>query len=544
MDVVAVAEGRAGVPEFYNFAVDCVGRWATQRPGAPAMHWINESGSTQLRLTFSQINERACRAAAVFRAAGIKAGDRVLVITHRIPQWWEAVLGLMRIGAVPIPGTPLLTPKDISYRLQVAEAAGIIADEAAVEKVSDFSGPRFAIGMQREGWVDYCAAADAALPDMAAQPTRSSDAAIIYFTSGTTGDAKMVVHTHASYGIAHAITGAHWLDLGHDDIIWALADTGWGKTAWSNYFGPWLMGACVFVMDMRGKFDPALILKTLCNQPISVFCAPATAFRLLVRRDLHACKFKALRHCVSAGESLNAPLYAQWLSGTGLHIYEGYGQTETVLCIANVRSHNRPIRPGSMGHATPGFTIGIVDDAGHALPPGSEGNLAVRVRPQRPVGLFREYWKNAAETASRFVGDWYLTGDRGVCDEEGYFWFVGRSDDVINSSSYRIGPSEVESALLEHPAVLESAAIGAPDPMRGEVVKSFIVLREGYEPSDTLKKELQAHCKRVTAPYKYPRQIEFVTELPKTISGKIRRGELKRRELLKPRPAPHADAGA
>jgi len=537
MDVLAVATGREPVPEYWNFTQDCVEQWAKMRPDAPALLWVNETRTQRLTVSFSQMAERARRASVFFHQQGIKPGDRVMVIANRIVQWWEVVLGLMRMGAVPIPGTPLLTPRDIAYRLEVSSAVAIVTDEAAMDKIGAFAGRRFSLGLAREGWVDYDHGSATVSGDFDPPRTRSDDTAIVYFTSGTTGDAKMVIHTHASYGIGHALTAHYWLDLKPQDTIWALADTGWGKTAWSSLFGPWSMGACVFVMDMRGKFDPGLILQTLCDETITVFCAPATALRLLVRKDLHTYRFKALRHCVSAGESLNAPLYSQWLNGTGLHIYEGYGQTETVLCVANIRAHALPIRPGSMGQAVPGFEVSVLDDNGQELAENAEGNLAIRVKPRRPVGLFQSYWKSPAETAARYLGDWYLTGDRGLVDEEGYFWFVGRSDDVINSSSYRIGPTEVESALLEHPAVLESAAVGVPDAMRGEVVKSFIVLRPGFEPSEAMKKELQAHCKRVTAPYKYPRQIEFVHELPKTISGKIRRGELKRLELLKPRPS-------
>lgn len=518
------------VPTYFNFARDVVERWASERPEALALWWVEENGPRQQQITFAQLAESARQATDLFAAMGIQRGDRVLLILPRIPQWWVAMLGLIRLGAIPIPGTPLLTAKDIRYRLDVAGISAIITDGAGAAKVEDFNGIRLIVDGQKSGWIDFNAAFAEPHPHVEPPLTRGDDPGIIYFTSGTVGEAKMVLHTQASYGLGHRITGQYWLDLRSDDVIWALADTGWGKTAWSSFYGPWLMGSCVFVMDMRGKFDANTVLRALAHYPITVFCAPATALRLLVRKDLSAYRFPHLRHCVSAGEALNPPVMATWKAATGLTIYEGYGQTETVLLVGNFRSLNSEVRPGSMGRPSPGFEVGLVDEDGVELPAGTEGHLAVRVKPNRPLGFFREYWCNPEGTASRFIGDWYLTGDMATRDADGYYWFVGRSDDVINSSSYRIGPSEVESALLEHPAVLEAAAIGVPEEMRGEIVKAFVVLRDGYTASESLKHELQTHCKRVTAPYKYPRQIEFIAELPKTVSGKTRRVELRLRD--------------
>jgi acetyl-CoA synthetase/medium-chain acyl-CoA synthetase len=530
MDVRAIAAGLQPPPEHYNFCADIVEQLAATRGDKVALWWATEEGKSQHQFTFAEIAREARKASAVFAANGIGKGDRVVVILQRVPQWWFAMLGLIRLGAIPIPGTPLLTWKDIRYRLEIAEVKAIVTDSEGAAKIAEFSGTRFIAGGQHDGWIDFDAARAAALNDQPATRTRSSDPGIIYFTSGTTGDAKMVLHSQMGYGLAHAITAGHWLDLHDTDLIWALADTGWGKTAWSSFFGPWLMGAGVFVLDMRSKFDPGLVLRTLADFPITVFCAPATALRLLVRRDLHQHKFPHLRHCVSAGEALNVPVYEAWKSGTGLDIYEAYGQTETVCSVANSRSTGKAIKPGSMGLPCPGFDVQIVDNHGRPLPPNTEGNIAIRVKPQRPVGMFMEYWKNPQETADRHVGDFYFTGDTAQRDEDGYFWFCGRSDDVINSSSYRIGPSEVEDSLLSHPAVLECAAIGVPDEMRGEVVKAFIVLRPGFTASDHLKHDIQTHCKRVTAPYKYPRQIEFIEALPKTVSGKTRRVALRQLE--------------
>lgn len=528
------------IPQHYNFAHDVIERLGRERPADLALWWVAENGGGERKVSFSEMAAELRRAAAYFASLGIQRGDCVMVILQRVPEWWIAVLGLIRLGAVPIPGTPLLTAKDITYRVKAASVRGIITDAAGAAKAGEFAGHRILVGGALPGWSDFNAGVRAAEANPPYEPSRSSDPGIIYFTSGTTGEAKMVLHTQVSYGIGHRATG-EWLDLKESDLIWALADTGWAKTAWSNFFGPWLMGAAVFTLDMRGKFDPHLILETLAKFPITVFCCPATALRLLVRKDLSAFKFPHLRHCVSAGEALNPPVYKTWKDATGLPIYEGYGQTESVVMVANRRRDGREIRPGSMGHPTPGFDLAIVDEDGHELPAGAVGQLAIRVQPQRPLGLFQEYWRNPEENAQRFVGPWYLTGDTAQRDAEGYYWFVGRADDVINSASYRIGPGEVESALLEHPAVLECAAVGVPEEMRGEIVKAFVVLREGYTAGEPLQHELQTHCKTVTAPYKYPRLIEFVPSLPKTVSGKIRRTELRARERLHPSSLhPHA----
>jgi len=516
-------------PASFNFTRDVMERWARERPEELALWCVEENGRNEQKFSFRRLVENARRAAAFFHTAGIRRGDRVLVILPRVPQWWIALLGLTRLGAVPIPGTPLLTAKDIRYRVETAEARAILTDPEGATKVEDFGGVRLLVGTERPGWTSFDAGLLAASPDFDSEPTRSDDPGIIYFTSGTTGPPKMVLHTQASYGLGHRLTGELWLDLKPGDVHWCLTDTGWAKAAWSCLFGPWQMGACVFTVDARGKFDPTAALRTLTHYPITTWCAPPTALRLIVREDLSAYRFTHLRHCVSAGEPLNPEVLAAWKSATGLTIYEGYGQTETVVLVGNFPSRGEEVRPGSMGKPTPGFTVALLDDDLNELPSGQEGEVAVRVKPERPLGLFQEYWRNPAENAARFRGDWYLTGDRALRDKDGNFWFVGRGDDVIKSSSYRIGPFEVESALLEHEAVLEAAVVGKPDAVRGQIVKAFVVLRKGRAPIEELKAELQEHCKRVTAPYKYPREIEFVAELPKTISGKIRRVELRQR---------------
>ena len=519
-----------GPPLYFNFARDVVERWARERPDAPALWCVGESGAKEQRYSFRQITEDFRRAASFFNDLGIRRGDRVLLITPRLPQWWVAMLGLVRLGAVPIPGTPLLTAKDIRYRLETAEATALITDaEGAAKAEGSQVYHRVLAGGERPGWINFDAGVRDADASFDPEPTRSDEPGIIYFTSGTTGPPKMVLHTQASYGLGHRLTGELWLDLKPNDVHWCLTDTGWAKAAWSCFFGPWQMGACVFAVDSRGRFDPVAALRTLGQYPITTWCAPPTALRLIVREDLSACRFSHLRHCVSAGEPLNPEVIAAWKEATGHTIYEGYGQTETVVLIGNFRSLGEKVRPGSMGKPTPEFTVALLDENLQELSAGREGEVAVRVRPERPLGLFREYWRNPNENAARFREDWYLTGDRAARDAEGYYWFVGRADDVIKSSSYRIGPFEVERALIEHPAVLEAAVVGKPDPVRGQIVKAFVVLRKDRAPSEELRAQLQAHCKKVTAPYKYPREIEFVAELPKTISGKIRRVELRQR---------------
>jgi acetyl-CoA synthetase len=359
---------------------------------------------------------------------------------------------------------------------------------------------------------------------------------LLYFTSGTVAYPKMVQHTHASYGIGHTITARFWQDLKEGDVHWAISDTGWAKAGWSKLFGQWALGATVVQMDM-GKPDADLVLSTIARHEVTTFCAPPTLYRMLVLTDLQKHDLSKLRHCIAAGEPLNPEVIRIWDEGTGgLVIHDGYGQTETVNLVANYRC--LPLRPGSMGKPTPGFDVQIVDESGSTLAADGEGHIAVRVTPERPVGMFAGYWKDPDATAAAFQNGWYYTGDKARRDEDGYFWFEGRSDDVITSSAYRIGPFEVESALVEHPAVAEAAVVGKDDPDRTQIVTAFVILAPGAAPSDSLKTELQDHVKRVTAPYKYPREIYFVEEVPKTVSGKIRRGELRERLRTEARASP------
>lgn len=518
--------------EHFNFGDEIVDGWAKQRPDRPALCLAGPEGLQQT--TWSKISGRSNRVAQAMTELNLQRGERVLVLLPKIVSWWETLVGLLKAGLVAMPGTSLLTSRDLEYRIGVSEAAAVITDAEGAEKIDAIADRlpslrhRIVVSeTARTGWQRYEDLLSTGQSSQPCSPTRSDDPALIYFTSGTTGMPKMVLHTHASYGLGHVVTGRLWLDLCEDDLHWNISDTGWAKAAWSSLFGPWLCGATVFVQSSTGKFQPEDVLTCLNEYPITTLCAAPTIYRRLVQLDLKNFRPKALRQCVAAGEPLNPEVIAVWNDATGMTIRDGYGQTETVLLCANFPGVE--VRPGSMGLPTPGFDLAVIDESGNRLPPGQEGRVAVRVEPQRPLALFQEYWRNPAATALAFQNGWYTTGDCASIDSDGYFWFVGRDDDVITSSAYRIGPFEVESALIEHPAVVEAAVIGKPDPVRSEIVKAYVVLAKGWQPSDELKTELQDHVKRVTAPYKYPREIEFVADLPKTVSGKIRRIELRRR---------------
>ena len=516
----------AAQPDHFNFSTHVIDKWAKTNPEVFGLWCVDAASGMEEKITFRQLSVLSQQAANFFEASGLKRGDRILLMLPRIWPWWVSMLGLIRIGAVPVPATLLLTRGDVSYRLQTAAINAVITTAAGIEKVEGFEGLRFLAGHAAPflGWLDFEAGINSASQTHAAKPTHKDDPGIIYFTSATTGEPKMVLHTQASYGMGHRLTGELLLDCRLGEVHWNISDLGWGKAAWSSFYGPWQMGACVFALNFD-KFDPVETLNTLARYPIATWCVPPTALRLLARQDLSKWKFPTLRHCVTAGEPLNPGVFKIWQLATGLEFHEGYGQTETVVLVGNFKG--QPVRPGSMGKATPGIQVAVLDSDLQELPAGREGEIAVRVRPVGPPGLFREYLDCPEAMASHFRGDWYLTGDRAVRDSEGYFWFVGRKDDVIKSSGYRIGPFEVERAMLEHPAVLDVAVVGKPDEIRGQIVKAFVVLNPQFAPSESLRRELQQHCKATTAPYKYPREIEFMQALPKTISDKTRRFKLR-----------------
>ncbi|MFZ7127965.1 MAG: AMP-binding protein [Desulfobacterales bacterium] len=525
------AEFKWEVPEYFNFAGEVVDKWA-QDPEKLAMLWVDDDGR-EIRKTFRDFSLTSKRLANALSSQGVKRGDVVILILPRNIEWWDTFTACIRMGALVAPGTTQLTAKDIKYRVNTAEATCIITNPAIAARFDEVAAEcptvasKIVITEPRDGWLFYDDVIAGASEEFQTAKTRSDDSCIVYFTSGTTGYPKMALHTHASYPIGHFVTGKYWLDLKPEDMHWNVSDTGWAKAAWSSYFGPWNMGATLFTHHTE-RFDPKKTLELLAQYPVTTMCGAPTIYRMLVLQDLSQFKFPHLRHCVGAGEPLNPEIIEIWKKATGCTIRDGYGQTETVCLCGNFPC----IEPrfGSMGKPTPGFNLKVIDDNGDILPPNTEGDIAIRVDPVRPVGLFKEYWKEPDRTASVYRNGWYLTGDRAYVDEDGYFWFVGRSDDVILTSGYRIGPFEVESALIEHPAVAESAVVSSPDDTRGEVVKAFVILAPGYEASDALVKELQDHVKKVTAPYKYPRKIDFVDELPKTVSGKIRRIDLRNQE--------------
>jgi len=520
------------VPERYNWAYEVFDEWGKD-PAKVAMVWVAPDGQTTRSITFAEMSERSKRVANALTALGAKRGDRVFIMLHRVVEWWEVMLGCMRSGIVPVPGTTLLTTKDIAYRINVSDTTIAITDPENHEKLdavrADCPTLKEVVVVGGKGPLhEYEDLLAAASPDLPHPNNLSSDPLNIYFTSGTTGHPKMVLNTHATYPIGHVATGKFWLDNRPTDLHWTLADTGWAQASWTSFYAPWNMGAAVFIWDQRGRFSARETMDIFERFPITTFFAPPTVYRMMVLEDLTEFKPKALRHTIGAGEAVNPEVIDSWREGTGHHIWEGYGQTESTLLAATFPGME--YRPGSMGVTAPGYYMAVVDEQGNELPDGTEGELAVKTEPEWPVGLFPEYWRNPEANAKAFHDGWYYTGDLVSRDKDGYFWFVGRADDVIISASYRIGPFEVESALLEHPAVAEAAVVGKPHPLRGSIVKAFVVLTETNKPTDDLVKALQDHVKNVTAPYKYPREIEFMADLPKTISGKIRRTELRRRD--------------
>jgi acyl-coenzyme A synthetase/AMP-(fatty) acid ligase len=527
---------RLEVPARFNYTRDVIETRARATPEALALLAAGPDGEITRRLTFADLARASNRVANALRAQGVGKGDPVFVMLPRIPEWHLALLGCIRIGAIPMPATPLLTPRDVAYRIGRAEATVALTDGDGARKVDQARAEcptlRQAIcvgdGRPDGRWLDWGELVDRASDGPPhAEPTASDDPMIVYFTSGTTGYPKMVLHTQASYGIGHEITARFWQDLHPNDLHWTFSDTGWAKAAWGMLFGQWRIGSGVFVWDVRGKPDFDRMLSMIGRHGVTTFCAPPTVYRAIAR-DAFTVEAPSLRHLTSAGEPLNPDVMDRWRGATGLQILDGYGQTETVNLVANYRC--LPVREGSMGKPTPGFDIRIVDEDGTPLGPGETGHIGVRIAPERPVGLFAEYWRDPRATADATIGEFYDTGDLARVDEDGYVWFVSRADDIITSSAYRIGPFEVESALLEHPAVAEAAVVGKPDELRGEIVKAFVTLKRGFPASDDLARDLQDHVKHLTAPYKYPREIEFLPELPKTVSGKIRRTELRERD--------------
>jgi acyl-coenzyme A synthetase/AMP-(fatty) acid ligase len=510
------------IPSTFNFAVDVVDYWAKNGDG-DALVWRNAEGR-HLDFRYSDMARLSNRFGAVLQSRGIAKGDRVVVMLPRSPEWMIAMVGVLRIGAIPVPCIEMLTARDVAYRVLNSEARAIVCKGEQTHKFADVKGTadiRIAVNAG-QGWVDYATAMKQATDDPVSAEMLAEDPAIMYYTSGSTGHPKGVLHSvRALYTWKYS--AIYWLDLKRSDIIWCTADTGWSKAGTSILFGPWGCGATTFLYD--GPFEPKERLRLIVDCGVTVYCAPGAELCRVAEENMEGLKSSRLRRTVSAGEAVSPAIATSWESATGFEIYEGYGQTETLILAYNMPG--APVRRGSMGRPALGSDLAVIDENGRRLPPGETGDLALLMpNPQMMLG----YWRDPERTAGCFrIGaeeTWYITGDRAKADDDGYLWFQGRADDLINSAGYRIGPLEVENVLMEHPAVDGCAVVGIPDPERGAIVKAFVVLRAGFSPSDALKAELQAYAKSATAPYKYPRAIEFIAALPMTPTGKVHRRAL------------------
>lgn len=530
------ANYKVNIPENFNFGFDVVDAWAEADKNKKALVWCNDHGEVKT-FTFSDISRLSNKTANYFRSLGIKKGDVVMMILRRRWEYWICATALHKVGAVLIPGSLQLTKKDIVYRGNSAEVKAIICvnDDFVINQVeaSEKEIPtlenKIVVGEPRDGWRFF---EDEIEPfsDKFARPTGDqatnwNDIMLVYFTSGTTGMPKMVQHNFA-HPLGHIVTAKYWQMVQENKLHMSVSDSGWAKFGWGKIYGQWICGAIVFAYDMD-KFIPAKLLEVISKYKITTFCAPPTMYRFMLQEDLKKYDLSSIQRCCTAGEPLNPEVIKKWQEYTGHFIYEGFGQSEGSVLLANFQWFEP--RLGSTGKPSPIYDIHLVDKDGNDVKTGEEGSIVVMdVKNHPPVGLFTGYYKNPEMTEEKLLGKFYNTDDMASCDEDGYYCFIGRDDDVIKCSGYRIGPFEVESALLEHPSVVECAITGVPDPIRGQVVKATVVLAAGYTPSEELKKEIQNHVKRVTAPYKYPRVIEFVDELPKTLGGKIKRGQIRK----------------
>jgi acetyl-CoA synthetase len=528
------ANFKINAPDNFNFAYDVVDEWAKTHPDKKALSWVNDQGE-HLDFTFKDVQEKSDAAASYFLSLGIEKGDKIMLILKRRYWYWFAIIGLHKIGAVAIPATHLLTRKDIVYRCNSADIKAIISvgEKLIIQQIDEAlpeSGTlkhRITIGPEvPEGWLDFRKGLEEAPPFVKPEnPSHNNDIMLLYFTSGTTGNPKMVIHNFI-YPLGHIITSGYWQNLNEESLHLTLADTGWAKAAWGKLYGQWIMGACIFIYDHE-KFSAADLLQVMQDYKITSFCAPPTVFRFMIRENIAKYDLSSLKYCEIAGEPLNPSVFKTFYEATGLELMEGFGQTETTITIANFPWMKA--KPGSMGMPSPAYDMDLITYDGRSCEDGEQGEIIFRTDKSVPVGLFMGYYRDPELTENVYNNQIYHTGDIAWRDEDGYYWFVGRNDDVIKSSGYRIGPFEVESALMTHPAVVECAITGVPDEVRGQVVKATIILAPNYKAKagPELIKEIQEHVKKVTAPYKYPRIIEFVEELPKTISGKIRRVQIR-----------------
>lgn len=522
------------VPENFNFGYDVVDAWAKEEPDRKALLWTNDKGE-HIQFSFAEMKKYTDQTASYFQSLGIKKGDMVMLILKRRYEFWYSIIALHKLGAIVIPATHLLTKHDIVYRCNAADIKMIVTageeviTDHIIEALPESPTVETVVSVGPfipEGFKDFHEGIRGAAPfQRPTEGTTNEDISLMYFTSGTTGEPKMVAHDF-TYPLGHIVTGSIWHNLGPESLHLTIADTGWGKAVWGKLYGQWIAGANVFVYDHE-KFTPSEILSKIHDYHITSLCAPPTIFRFLIREDLTKYDLSSLEYCTIAGEALNPSVYNTFYELTGIKLMEGFGQTETTLTLATF-PWMKP-KPGSMGVPNPQYDIDLLTSDGRSAEAGEQGEIVIRTDKSKPLGLFKEYYRNAKLTQEVWHDHIYYTGDVAWRDGDGYYWFVGRTDDVIKSSGYRIGPFEVESALMTHPSVVECAITGVPDDIRGQVVKATVVLSKEYKDKagEELIKELQNHVKQTTAPYKYPRIIEFVDELPKTISGKIRRVEIR-----------------
>ena len=520
-------------PDDFNFGYDIVDDIAVNDPTRRALVWQHENGEERT-FTFADIKRLSDKTANYLTSKGIKKGDFVMLILKHSYQFWYISVALHKMGAVVVPATYMLKPHDIEYRVKAADIKAVMVTHETdiADQVDAASTPglelKFMVGGSREGWLDFDTEMESAPEEWERVPTRKDDYFLMYFTSGTSGNPKMAMHDY-TYPLGHILLAKYWHQVDPEGLHWSVADTGWAKNAWGKLYGQWIMEAAVFVYEYD-KFEPSDILDMIEKHRITTFCCPPTMFRLYLQAGIEGHDLSTLKNCCIAGEALNPDTYETWYKATGLRLMEAFGQSESTVIVGTIKGMTP--KPGSMGRPSPQFRVELLDGEGKRVPLGAEGEICVSIDPRIP-GIFKEYYRDPDKTAATLYDGWHHTGDMAWKDADGYYWYSGRNDDIIKSSGYRISPFEIESVLLEHPAVLECAVTGVPDPIRGQLVKATVVLRPGFEPSDALKKELQRYTKQNTAPYKYPRAVEFVKELPKSMSGKIKRVDIRKKDAEK-----------
>lgn len=530
-------------PNDFNFGYDIVDDIAVNDPQRLAMVWEHENGECR-KFTFADIKRLSDKTCNYLSSKGIGKGDFVMLVLKHSYQFWFICVALHKMGAIAVPATFMLKPHDIEYRIDAAglKAAIVTDDDDIVESFEgagniDKLACRFIVNGHRDGWLDFDREMEECSEVWERVPTKSTDRFLMYFTSGTSGNPKMAVHDY-SYPLGHILLAKHWQQVEPDGLHWTVADTGWAKNAWGKFYGQWIMEAAVFVYEYD-RFEPHHIMNMIEKHKVSTFCCPPTMFRLYLNAGIEGHDLSSLKNCCIAGEPLSPDTFNTWYKATGLKLMEAFGQTESSVIVGTLKGMTP--KPGSMGKPSPQFRVELLDKEGNPVRPGEEGEICVSISPRVP-GIFVEYYRDEKKTNETLRDGWHHTGDVAWKDEDGYFWYLGRNDDIIKSSGYRISPFEIESVLVEHPAVLEVAVTGVPDPIRGQLVKATIILREAYQPTDELKKELQQFTKSRTAPYKYPRVIEFVDAIPKSISGKVRRVVIRNRDIKDLIPEPEDKA--